>query len=71
MADGAEDAQLEALYSRLDAQIKAAQYKKALKSSDDSECQSELRNRPPVMHANFHTSQQGIVFLCSSQAQAQ
>ncbi len=52
MADEAEDAQLEALYSRLDVQLKAAQYKKALKSSDDSECQAKPEMPVPVMHAN-------------------
>ena len=36
MADASVDAQLESLYSRLDAQLKGAQYKKALKSADDS-----------------------------------
>ena len=37
MAEASLDVQLEGLYSRLDAQLKGGQYKKALKSSDDSE----------------------------------
>ena len=37
MAEASLDAQLEALYSRLETQLKGAQYKKALKSIDDSE----------------------------------
>ena len=37
MAEASLDAQLEGLYSRLDGQLKGGQYKKALKSSDDSE----------------------------------
>ncbi|CAL5219381.1 g1203 [Coccomyxa viridis] len=35
MAEASLDAQLEGLYSRLDAQLKGGQFKKALKSSDD------------------------------------
>lgn len=42
MAEASLDAQLEGLYSRLDAQLKGGQYKKALKSSDDGEYQQSL-----------------------------
>ena len=38
MAEISIDAQLESLFSRLDAQLKLSQYKKALKSCDDSKC---------------------------------
>ena len=46
MAEASLDAQLEALFSRLETQLKGAQYKKALKSVDDSECHKSLEPSP-------------------------
>ena len=63
MADASVDAQLESSYSRLNAQLEGAQYKKALKSADDSKC-LEIPCTPAFNHHVFMSLHHADIVCC-------